>query len=86
MCYIYIGLSFTQRRRLSNASSFATLFSLTRCFSGSDTIGDLKKIIAGQTGTKAEKIVLKKWYVMFSTEVIKYTRFVNYCEFKEKCL
>ncbi len=26
-----------------------------------DTIGDLKKIIAAQTGTKAEKIVLKKW-------------------------
>lgn len=26
-----------------------------------DTIGDLKKLIAAQTGTKAEKIVLKKW-------------------------
>lgn len=29
--------------------------------SGDDTIGDLKKLIAAQTGTKAEKIVLKKW-------------------------
>jgi ubiquitin-like protein 5 len=26
-----------------------------------DTIGDLKKLIAAQTGTKSEKIVLKKW-------------------------
>ncbi|CAF4036907.1 unnamed protein product [Rotaria sp. Silwood2] len=27
-----------------------------------DTIGDLKKLIAAQTGTKSEKIVLKKWF------------------------
>jgi ubiquitin-like protein 5 len=27
-----------------------------------DKIGDLKKLIAAQTGTKADKIVLKKWY------------------------
>ena len=26
-----------------------------------DTIGDLKKLIAAQTGTQHEKIVLKKW-------------------------
>jgi len=26
-----------------------------------DTIGDLKKLVAAQTGTKPEKIVLKKW-------------------------
>ncbi|PVV04437.1 hypothetical protein BB560_001059 [Smittium megazygosporum] len=26
-----------------------------------DTIGDLKLLIAAQTGTKPEKIVLKKW-------------------------
>ncbi len=26
-----------------------------------DTIGDLKKLVAAQTGTKWEKIVLKKW-------------------------
>ncbi|XP_022251872.1 ubiquitin-like protein 5 [Limulus polyphemus] len=26
-----------------------------------DTIGDLKKLIAAQTGTKWDKIVLKKW-------------------------
>ena len=27
-----------------------------------DTVGDLKKLIAAQTGTDASKIVLKKWY------------------------
>ena len=33
-----------------------------RC-SADDTIGDLKKLIAAQTGTKWDRIVLKKWYV-----------------------
>ena len=28
-----------------------------------DTVGDLKKLIAAQTGTPASKIQLKKWYV-----------------------
>jgi len=27
-----------------------------------DTVGDLKKLIAAQTGTDATKIILKKWY------------------------
>ncbi|MXQ82419.1 hypothetical protein E5288_WYG010901 [Bos mutus] len=30
-----------------------------------DTIGDLKKLIAAQTGTRWNKIVLKKWYTIF---------------------
>ena len=30
-----------------------------------DTVGDLKKLIAAQTGTTAQKIQLKKWYVTF---------------------
>ncbi|CAF1083606.1 unnamed protein product [Adineta ricciae] len=34
-----------------------------------DTVGDLKKLIAAQTGTKAEKIVLKKWYNIFKDNV-----------------
>ncbi|UJR15589.1 hypothetical protein I4U23_002525 [Adineta vaga] len=34
-----------------------------------DTIGDLKKLIAAQTGTKSEKIVLKKWYNIFKDNV-----------------
>ena len=34
-----------------------------------DTIGDLKKLIAALTGTKAEKIVLKKWYNIFKDQI-----------------
>jgi len=30
-----------------------------------DTIGDLKKLVAAQTGTKWERIILKKWYTIF---------------------
>lgn len=34
-----------------------------------DTIGDLKKLIAAQTGTHWEKIVLKKWYTIFKDHI-----------------
>ncbi|MED6293552.1 hypothetical protein CHARACLAT_011689 [Characodon lateralis] len=34
-----------------------------------DTIGDLKKLIAAQTGTRYDKIVLKKWYTIFKDHV-----------------
>ena len=34
-----------------------------------DTIGDLKKLIAAQTGTCSDKIVLKKWYTIFKDHV-----------------
>ncbi|EPZ34136.1 Ubiquitin-like protein 5 [Rozella allomycis CSF55] len=34
-----------------------------------DTIGDLKKLIAAQTGTRPEKIVLKKWYNTFKDHI-----------------
>ncbi|KAG1960106.1 ubiquitin-like protein 5 isoform X2 [Pimephales promelas] len=34
-----------------------------------DTIGDLKKLIAAQTGTRWDKIVLKKWYTIFKDHV-----------------
>uniref|UniRef100_A0A8C6HHF2 Ubiquitin-like protein 5 n=1 Tax=Mus spicilegus TaxID=10103 RepID=A0A8C6HHF2_MUSSI len=34
-----------------------------------DTIGDLKKLIAAQTGTRWNKIVLKKWYTIFKDHV-----------------
>ena len=30
-----------------------------------DTVGDLKKLVAAQTGTRADKIVLKKWWVCY---------------------
>lgn len=38
-------------------------FKTLTCPSSDDTIGDLKKLIAAQTGTRPEKIVLKKWQV-----------------------
>ena len=41
-------------------------FSLNINYSPSDTVGDLKKLIAAQTGTRPEKIVLKKWYSYFN--------------------
>nr|SVE75568.1 EOG090X0OUK [Daphnia dolichocephala] len=34
-----------------------------------DTIGDLKKLIAAQTGTRWEKIVLKKWYTIYKDHI-----------------
>ncbi|XP_052363095.1 ubiquitin-like protein 5, partial [Oncorhynchus keta] len=37
--------------------------------SSEDTIGDLKKLIAAQTGTRWDKIVLKKWYTIFKDHV-----------------
>lgn len=36
---------------------------------GDDTIGDLKKLIAAQTGTRWEKIVLKKWYTIYKDHI-----------------
>ena len=41
-----------------------------------DTVGDLKKLIAAQTGTKWDKIVLKKWYTIYkvgNTEEVGYS-------------
>ena len=34
-----------------------------------DTVGDLKKLIAAQTGTKWDKIVLKKWYTIYKDHI-----------------
>ncbi|KAF9378284.1 Ubiquitin-like 5 [Podila verticillata] len=36
---------------------------------GDDTVGDLKKLIAAQTGTNWEKIVLKKWYNIYKDHI-----------------
>ncbi|XP_018109136.1 ubiquitin-like protein 5 isoform X2 [Xenopus laevis] len=43
--------------------------SLTLLLSSDDTIKDLKKLIAAQTGTRWDKIVLKKWYTIFKDHV-----------------
>lgn len=34
-----------------------------------DTIGELKRLIAAQTGTKADRIVLKKWYSIYKDHI-----------------
>ncbi len=34
-----------------------------------DTIGDLKKLAAAQLGTRAEKIVIKKWYTLYKDHI-----------------
>lgn len=34
-----------------------------------DTVGEFKKLVAAQTGTRFEKIVLKKWYTIFKDNV-----------------
>lgn len=34
-----------------------------------DTIGDIKKVIAVKTGTKADRIILKKWYTVFKDHI-----------------
>nr|AAX30628.1 SJCHGC06060 protein [Schistosoma japonicum] len=34
-----------------------------------DKVSDLKKLIAAQTGTNWERIVLKKWYTIFKDHI-----------------
>lgn len=34
-----------------------------------DTVGDLKRLIAAQTGTRADRIVLKKWYSIYKDHI-----------------
>jgi len=34
-----------------------------------DTIGDLKKLVAAQTGTKPEKIRIQKWYNVYKDHI-----------------
>lgn len=35
----------------------------------SDTIGDLKKLVAVQVGTRHEKLILKKWYNIYKDHI-----------------
>ena len=44
-----------------------------------DSIGDLKKLIAAQTGTRWDKIVLKKWYTIFKDHItVQDCKLLNY--------
>ncbi|CAI9273416.1 unnamed protein product [Lactuca saligna] len=36
---------------------------------GDDTIGDLKKLVAAQTGTRADKIRIQKWYNIYKDHI-----------------
>ncbi|KAG0664238.1 ubiquitin-like modifier hub1 [Rhodotorula mucilaginosa] len=54
--------------RLGNKGESPSSCSFTRRDSD-DTVGDLKKLIAAQTGTKAEKIILKKWYTIYKDHI-----------------
>uniref|UniRef100_A0A8V0XB37 Ubiquitin-like protein 5 n=1 Tax=Gallus gallus TaxID=9031 RepID=A0A8V0XB37_CHICK len=58
------------RRSDGGGGAAASLvFSLTGPTSTEDSIRDLKKLIAAQTGTRWDKIVLKKWYTIFKDHV-----------------
>lgn len=46
-----------------------TLFQVRVKCNPDDTIGDLKKLIAAQTGTRYDKIVLKKWYTIYKDNI-----------------
>lgn len=34
-----------------------------------DTIGDLKKLVAAQTGTRPDKIRIQKWYTIYKDHI-----------------
>lgn len=34
-----------------------------------DTIGDLKKLVAAQTGTRSDKIRIQKWYTIYKDHI-----------------
>jgi ubiquitin-like protein 5 len=34
-----------------------------------DTIGDLKRLVVAQTGTRAEKIRIQKWYTIYKDHI-----------------
>jgi|TARA_B100000683_G_scaffold269547_1_gene306781 ubiquitin-like protein 5 len=40
-----------------------------RARSEDDTVGDLKKLVAAQTGTRAEKIRIQKWYTIYKDHI-----------------
>lgn len=34
-----------------------------------DTIGDLKKLVAAQTGTRADKLKIQKWHTVYKDHI-----------------
>jgi ubiquitin-like protein 5 len=41
----------------------------SRARSEDDTVGDLKKLVAAQTGTRPEKIRIQKWYTIYKDHI-----------------
>lgn len=44
-------------------------FGIDHCRSEDDTIGDLKKLLAAQIGTRPEKIRIQKWYTIYKDHI-----------------
>ena len=55
------------RSQLARDPTFRSLIPVRVKCSPDDTVGDLKKLIAAQTGTDYRKIQLKKWCVAVRT-------------------
>ena len=59
-----VWTAFRWRRRYSRESH-----EMVCCRSEDDTIGDLKKLLAAQTGTRAEKLRIQKWYTIYKDHI-----------------
>ena len=52
------------------STSFSTNIILIRVkCNPDDTIGDLKKLLAAQTGTRPEKLRIQKWYTVYKDHI-----------------
>jgi ubiquitin-like protein 5 len=52
----------SDRELAANCTSVSTLSAFC---SEDDTVGDLKKLVAAQTGTRPDKIRIQKWYTIY---------------------
>ena len=54
---------------ISFGDAFVHPLSISPDHSEDDTIGDLKKLVAAQTGTRPEKIRIQKWYNIYKDHI-----------------
>ena len=47
----------------------AVRLTLKSARSEDDTVGDLKKLVAAQTGTRPDKIRIQKWYTIYKDHI-----------------
>ena len=52
----------------THAHASIYLFHSVKC-NEDDTIGDLKRLVAAQTGTRADKIRIQKWYTIYKDHI-----------------